>query len=79
MFLAKVEIREARLLGGGHQRGWVGLGFGCSFVVGSNRGEFDLILGLDLVLGFWVLIWLGWVFDLIYSVKEDIKARCGRR
>ena len=43
----------------------VGLGFGCSFVMGSNRGEFDLILGLDLVLGFWVLIWLGWVFDLV--------------
>ena len=57
----------------------VGLGFGCSFVVGSNRGEFDLILGIDLVLRFWVLIWLGWVFDLIYSVKEDIKPRCGRR
>ena len=31
--------------------GEVGVGFGCSFVVGSNRGEFDLILGLDLVLG----------------------------
>ena len=29
----------------------VGVGFGCSFVVGSDRGEFDLILGLDLVLG----------------------------
>ena len=27
----------------------VRLSFGCSFVVGSNRGEFDLILGLDLV------------------------------
>ena len=27
-----------------------GVGFGCSFVVGSDRGEFDLILGLDLVL-----------------------------
>ena len=57
----------------------IGLGFGCSFVVGSDRGEFDLILGLDLVLGFWVLIWLGWVFDLIYSVNEDIKPHCGRR
>ena len=32
------------------------MGFGCGFVVGSDRGEFDLILGLDLVLGFWVLI-----------------------
>ena len=31
--------------------GEVGVGFGCSFVVGSNRGEFNLILGLDLVLG----------------------------
>ena len=36
-------------------------GFSRGFVVGSDRGEFDLILGLDLVLGFWVLIWLGWV------------------
>ena len=43
--------------------GEVGVGFGYGFVVGSYRGEFDLILGLDLVLGFWVLIWLGW--DLI--------------
>lgn len=41
-------------------RGWatgvmvikkVGVGFGCGFVVGSNRSEFDLISGLDLVLG----------------------------
>ena len=31
--------------------GEVGVGFGCSSVVGSDRGEFDLILGLDLVLG----------------------------
>ena len=32
--------------------GEVGVGFGCGFhVVGSDRGEFDLILGLDLVLG----------------------------
>ena len=31
--------------------GEVGVGFGCSFVVGSDRGEFDLFLGLDLVLG----------------------------
>ena len=30
----------------------VGVGFGYSFVVGSDRGKFDLILGLDLVLGF---------------------------
>ena len=29
----------------------VRVGFGCGFVVGSDRGEFDLILGLDLVLG----------------------------
>ena len=28
-----------------------GVGFGCGFVVGSDQGEFDLILGLDLVLG----------------------------
>ena len=28
-----------------------GVGFGCGFVVGSNWGKFDLILGLDLVLG----------------------------
>ena len=41
--------------------GEVGVGFGYGFVVGSYQGEFDLILGLDLVLGFWVLIWLGWV------------------
>ena len=34
-----VVIREVRV------------GFGCSFVVGSDRGEFDLILGLDFVLG----------------------------
>ena len=34
--------------------GEVGVGFGYGFVVGSYRGEFDLILGLDLVLGFWV-------------------------
>ena len=38
-----------------------GVGFGYGFVVGSGRGEFDLILNLDLVLGFWVLIWLEWV------------------
>ena len=31
--------------------GEAGVGFGCGFLVGSNRGEFDLILGLDLVLG----------------------------
>jgi len=29
----------------------VGVGFSYSFVVGSDRGKFDLILGLDLVLG----------------------------
>ena len=28
-----------------------GVGFGCGSMVGSDRGEFDLILGLDLVLG----------------------------
>ena len=57
----------------------VGLGFGCSFVVGSNRGEFDLILGLDLVLGFWVLIWLGWVLICFTGAKEDVKPCRGRR
>ena len=31
--------------------GEAGVGVGCGFVEGSNRGEFDLILGLDLVLG----------------------------
>ena len=31
--------------------GQAGVGFGCGFVVDSNQGEFDLILGLDLVLG----------------------------
>ena len=39
MFLAGVETGEA------------GVGFGCGFAVGSDQGEFDLILGLDLVLG----------------------------
>ena len=34
-----VVIREVRV------------GFGCSFVVDSDQGEFDLILGLDFVLG----------------------------
>ena len=46
------------------------MGFGCGFVVGSNRGEFDLILGLDL---------FGVGLDLIYSAKEDVKSRHGRR
>ena len=36
-------------------------GFSRGFVVGSDRGEFDLILGLNLVLRFWFLIWLEWV------------------
>ena len=27
------------------------VGFGCGFVVGSDWGEFDFILGLDLALG----------------------------
>ena len=31
--------------------GEAGVGFGCNFVVGSDWGEFDFILGLDLVLG----------------------------
>ena len=31
--------------------GEAGVGFGCIFVIGSNQGEFDFILGLDLVLG----------------------------
>ena len=31
--------------------GEVGVGFDCSFVVGSDWGKFDLILGLDLVSG----------------------------
>ena len=31
--------------------GEAGVGVGCGCVVGSNRGEFDLILGHDLVLG----------------------------
>ena len=39
-----------------------GVGFGCGFVVGSDQGEFDLILGLDLVLG------LCFIF---YSAKEE--------
>ena len=50
--------------------GEVGVGFGYGFVVGSYRGEFDLILGLDLV---------GVGLDLIYSAKEDVKPRHGRR
>jgi len=29
----------------------VGVDFGCGFMVGSDRGEFDLIFSLDLVLG----------------------------
>ena len=48
----------------------VGVGFGCGIVVGSNQGEFDLILGLDLV---------GVGLDLIYSAKEDVKSRRGRK
>ena len=31
--------------------GEAGVGFGCGFVVGSDWGEFDFILGLDLALG----------------------------
>ena len=31
--------------------GEAGVGVDCGFVVGSNWGEFDLILGLDFVLG----------------------------
>ena len=48
----------------------VGVGFGYSFVVGSDRGKFDLILGLDL---------FGVGLDLIYSAKEDVKSCRGRK
>ena len=47
MFLAGVETREAGVV----VIGEVGVGFSYSSVVGSNWGEFDLILSLDLVLG----------------------------
>ena len=47
MFLAGVETGKAGVV----VIGEVGVGFGYSSVVGSDRGEFDLILGLDLVLG----------------------------
>ena len=60
-FLAKVEIREARLLGGGHQRGWVGFwlqfcgGFKSRWVWFDFGSWFGFgILGLDLVgVGLW--------------------------
>ena len=50
MFLAGVETREVGPLRwwSSERLGWV---LGCGFVVGSNWGKFDLILGLDLVLG----------------------------
>ena len=59
--------------------GEVGVGFGYGFVVGSYRGEFDLILGFDLVLGILGLNLVGVGLDLIYSAKEDVKPRHGRR
>ena len=57
--------------------GEVVVGFGCGFVVGSDRGEFDLILGLNLVLRFWFLIWLEWVL-IWFTVRRRKGSRgCG--
>ena len=57
-----VVIREVRV------------GFGCSFVVGSDRGEFDLILGLDFVLG----LCFGFTVQR-RKVKGKQSRCCGRR
>ena len=51
-----------------------GVGFGCGFVVGSNQGEFDLILGLDLVLG----LCFGFTVQR-RKVKGKQSRCCGRR
>ena len=50
------------------------MGFGCGFVVGSDRGEFDLILGLDLVLG----LCFGFTVQR-RKVKGKQSRCCGRR
>ena len=54
--------------------GEAGVGFGYGFVVGSYWGEFDFILGLDLVLGL--------CFSFIVQRKK-VKGKqsrcCGRR
>ena len=77
VFLAGVEIGQAGPLGGGHWRGWGGLWlrFCGGFISGWVWFDFGSwfgfgILGLDLV---------GVGLDLIYSAKEDIKPRHGRR